>query len=104
VQIVCSHQPAFSFPLCLLGKSTTISVLIGRLRATLGEQYIAGENVINGLSKVHRFIGVCPQFDVVWTDLTVAEHLSFQARQRGIPPNLVSGHTLHPFKVAILFD
>jgi ABC-type multidrug transport system ATPase subunit len=65
-------------------------VLIGRLRATLGAQYIAGENVINGLSKVHRFIGVCPQFDVVWADLTVAEHLSFQARQRGIPANLVS--------------
>jgi ABC-type multidrug transport system ATPase subunit len=74
---------------CFAGKSTTISVLIGRLRATLGAQYIAGENVIDGLSKVHRFIGVCPQFDVVWSDLTVAEHLSFQARQRGIPANLV---------------
>jgi ABC-type multidrug transport system ATPase subunit len=71
------------------GKSTTISVLIGRLRATVGSQFIAGENVIDGLSKVHRYIGVCPQFDVVWTDLTVAEHLSFQARQRGIPENMV---------------
>jgi ATP-binding cassette subfamily A (ABC1) protein 3 len=72
-----------------IGKSTTISVLIGRLRATVGSQFIAGENVIDGLSKVHRYIGVCPQFDVVWTDLTVVEHLSFQARQRGIPENMV---------------
>ena len=78
-----------------LGKSTTISVLIGRLRATLGSQYIAGESVNNGLSKVHRFIGVCPQFDVVWSDLTVSEHLSFQARQRGIPPNLVGALLLN---------
>ena len=64
-------------------------MLIGRLHATLGAQYIAGENVINGLSKIHRYIGVCPQFDVVWADLTVSEHLSFQARQRGVPFNLV---------------
>lgn len=65
-------------------------MLIGKLRATVGSQYIAGENVKEGLSKVHRFIGVCPQFDVVWNDLSVAEHLTFQARQRGVPTNLVS--------------
>ena len=73
----------------LTGKSTTISVLIGKLRATLGKQYIAGEDVSEGLSKVHRYIGVCPQFDVVWNDLSVAEHLTFQARQRGVAYNMV---------------
>ena len=71
------------------GKSTTISVLIGRLRATVGAQYIAGENVSEGLSQVHKYIGVCPQFDVVWADLSVSEHLTFQATQRGVPDNLV---------------
>ncbi len=28
---------------------------------------------------------------VVWKDLTVAEHLTFQARQRGIPSHRLSG-------------
>ncbi len=31
-------------------------------------------------------IGVCPQFDVLWNDLTVEEHLYFYARLKGIPP------------------
>src|SRR5689334_8460809 len=31
-------------------------------------------------------IGVCPQFDILWDDLTVAEHLYFYARLKGIPP------------------
>lgn len=31
-------------------------------------------------------MGVCPQFDVLWEDLTVAEHLLFYARLKGIPP------------------
>ena len=64
-------------------------MLIGKLHASLGKQYIAGEDVSNGLSMVHKYIGVCPQFDVVWNDLTVQEHLAFQARQRGVPSNMV---------------
>jgi ABC-type multidrug transport system ATPase subunit len=68
------------------GKSTTISILIGRIKATLGKQYVAGVDLRNGLSSIHQFIGICPQFDITWPDLTVEEHLSFQARQRGIAP------------------
>jgi len=30
-------------------------------------------------------IGVCPQFDILWHDLTVEEHLLFYARLKGIP-------------------
>jgi ABC-type sugar transport system ATPase subunit len=75
-------------------------VLIGKLRATLGQQYIAGEDVSAGLNKVHRYIGVCPQFDVVWNDLSVADHLAFQARQRGVPANMVSVWT-PPFSAAL---
>jgi ABC-type multidrug transport system ATPase subunit len=38
---------------------------------------------INGLpvgnSHTNKFIGVCPQFDLLWPDLTVEEHLHFYA-------------------------
>jgi ABC-type multidrug transport system ATPase subunit len=32
-------------------------------------------------------IGVCPQFDVLWDDLSVEEHLLFYARLKGIGPD-----------------
>lgn len=32
-------------------------------------------------------IGFCPQFDVLWENLTVDEHLRFYARIKGIPPH-----------------
>ena len=31
-------------------------------------------------------MGVCPQFDTLWPDLTVEEHLLFYARLKGIDP------------------
>ena len=34
-------------------------------------------------------VGVCPQEDIVWNELNVKEHLTFQARQRGIAANLL---------------
>lgn len=33
---------------------------------------------------VHMNMGVCPQFDILWDELTVEEHLYFYARLRGI--------------------
>ncbi len=32
-----------------------------------------------------QVIGVCPQFDKVWSDLTVRQHLVFYALLKGVP-------------------
>ncbi len=32
-------------------------------------------------------MGVCPQFDILWEDLTVEEHLLFYARLKGAEPD-----------------
>jgi ABC-type Na+ transport system ATPase subunit NatA len=40
------------------------------------------------MSKVWRLLGVCPQFDTVWDELTVAEHLAFYARVKGLTQGL----------------
>jgi ABC-type multidrug transport system ATPase subunit len=66
------------------GKSTTISILSGALRQTSGQVFVAGSDLSVDASAIHRYVGICPQFDVVWNDLTVEEHLTFQARQRGV--------------------
>ncbi|EGR31530.1 hypothetical protein IMG5_107500 [Ichthyophthirius multifiliis] len=66
------------------GKTTLISMLTGIINPTSGTAYIAGKNIINEKEKVHKYIGVCPQFDLLWGDLTIKEHLLFYARLKGI--------------------
>lgn len=52
---------------------------------TEGEAYINGEAV--GSANINKWIGVCPQFDLLWKNLTVAEHLHFYARLKGTAPD-----------------
>ncbi|KAG0346976.1 hypothetical protein BG004_000386 [Podila humilis] len=70
------------------GKSTLIHLLTGLYRPTSGTAFVAGANIRTEMSMVHAKIGVCPQHDILWEDLTVADHLLFYARLRGIPPRL----------------
>ena len=66
-----------------------MSILSGTLQPSSGEIFVAGCNLSNSTAAIHKYVGVCPQFDVVWNDLTVSEHLEFQARQRGIEGNRI---------------
>ncbi|KAF9560516.1 hypothetical protein EC968_006134 [Mortierella alpina] len=70
------------------GKSTLIQLLTGLYSATSGTAFVAGESMRESMSKVHAKIGVCPQHDILWGELTVADHLLFYSRLRGIPPKL----------------
>ena len=38
-----------------------------------------------GLAKIRSLIGVCPQFDVLWGDLTGREHLLLFGAIKGMP-------------------
>ena len=67
------------------GKTTLISQLIGMFPSTKGNAWIGGFDIRNNLDIVQLQIGVCPQFDILWDNLTVEEHLLFYARIKGIP-------------------
>ncbi|KAG0057853.1 hypothetical protein BGZ83_000040 [Gryganskiella cystojenkinii] len=70
------------------GKSTMIHLLTGLYSPTSGTAHVAGANIRTDMALVHSKIGVCPQHDILWGDLTVADHLLFYSRLRGIPPVL----------------
>jgi len=55
-------------------------------KPTSGNGWIAGFDIKNRLELVQLQIGVCPQFDILWSDLTVEEHLLFYARLKGASP------------------
>lgn len=75
---------------CLLGpngagKTTTINCLTGVLPPTHGDALVYGQSIrsTGGMDKIRSLMGVCPQFDVLWPELTGAEHLTLYGRVKG---------------------
>ncbi|KAJ3230856.1 hypothetical protein HDU81_004174 [Chytriomyces hyalinus] len=66
------------------GKTTLINILTGLYEATGGQAKLAGFDIKTQQALVYNNIGVCPQFDILWEDLTVEEHLYFYARLKGV--------------------
>jgi ABC-type multidrug transport system ATPase subunit len=71
------------------GKTTLISVLTGMYPQTSGKAWISGRTI--GLPETNKMIGVCPQFDILWGDLSIEEHLLFYSRLKNVPEALVEG-------------
>eukprot|EP01138_Halocafeteria_seosinensis_P013541 gb/GECG01013830.1/.p1 GENE.gb/GECG01013830.1/~~gb/GECG01013830.1/.p1 ORF type:complete len:1624 (+),score=205.04 gb/GECG01013830.1/:1-4872(+) len=66
------------------GKTTTISMLTGLMAQTSGKMHIYNEDVSEDLSAIRKYLGVCPQHDVLWEQLTVKEHLQLYAGLKGV--------------------
>lgn len=66
------------------GKTTLLSILTGIHGSDSGDAYIAGSNVYTQLNEVYKKIGVCPQFDLLWDELTIEDHLLFYLRLKGV--------------------
>ncbi|GAM22412.1 hypothetical protein SAMD00019534_055870 [Acytostelium subglobosum LB1] len=67
------------------GKSVTIGMLTGLIPLTGGDAFIQGHSVRNQMPHVRQVIGVCPQHDIIWKELTVLEHLKIYAALKGVP-------------------
>ncbi|KAG0052778.1 hypothetical protein BGZ83_002132 [Gryganskiella cystojenkinii] len=66
------------------GKTSLIHILTGLYEPTQGWARLAGFELDTEIKDVYRNIGVCPQHDILWDDLTVGEHLYFYARLKGV--------------------
>jgi ABC-type multidrug transport system ATPase subunit len=53
------------------------------LQPTSGTAYINGQDIRTHMVTIRRSLGICPQFDILWPDLTVAEHLLLYAAIKG---------------------
>jgi ABC-type multidrug transport system ATPase subunit len=76
------------------GKTTTISCLTGLYKPTSGSATIHGLDLDTQLSEIHQVLGVCPQFDTMWKNLTCKEHMEFYARVKGHPEENLTSHVL----------
>ncbi|XP_010279593.1 PREDICTED: ABC transporter A family member 1 [Nelumbo nucifera] len=65
------------------GKSTTISMLVGLLPPTSGDALVFGKNILTDMDEIRRSLGICPQHDILFPELTVKEHLEIFAILKG---------------------
>ncbi len=72
------------------GKTTTINMLTGLIPPTAGDAFIHGHSVASEQDKIRRVLGVCPQHDILWPELTAAQHLEIFAQFKAVPSSQVS--------------
>eukprot|EP01065_Artemidia_motanka_P007606 TRINITY_DN137_c0_g2_i1.p1 TRINITY_DN137_c0_g2~~TRINITY_DN137_c0_g2_i1.p1 ORF type:complete len:1909 (+),score=587.90 TRINITY_DN137_c0_g2_i1:349-5727(+) len=81
------------------GKTTTINMLTGMMPATAGDAEICGNSVKHDMQSVRNQIGLCPQHNILWAELSCADHLRFYGRLKGM-----SGDSLEETVDAYLQD
>ena len=67
------------------GKTTTMKIMAGLLKADSGNIYINGEDVLKNPQKIREKIGYMPDFFGVYDDLKVTEYMDFYAGTYYIP-------------------
>uniref|UniRef100_A0A674F7I0 P-type phospholipid transporter n=1 Tax=Salmo trutta TaxID=8032 RepID=A0A674F7I0_SALTR len=65
------------------GKTTTMSILTGLFAPTSGTALINGYDIRTDMDTIRKHLGMCPQHNVLFNDLTVEEHIYFYARLKG---------------------
>lgn len=66
------------------GKTTMISILSGVLEPTSGSYWSWGISREESASQIRALTNVCPQFDILWGELSVFDHIKLVARTKGI--------------------
>jgi len=72
------------------GKTTTFNMMTGLTQSTYGDAVVMGRSINNEMDSVTEFIGVCPQHDVLWEQLSPREHLAMFAAFKNLPVEQVA--------------
>ncbi|XP_055460812.1 phospholipid-transporting ATPase ABCA3 [Psammomys obesus] len=86
------------------GKTTTMSMLTGLFPPTSGHAYIHGYEISQDMAQIRKNLGLCPQHDVLFDNLTVAEHLYFYAQLKGLPLQKCPEEVKHMLHILSLED
>ena len=86
------------------GKTTLISMLTGLYEATEGSALYDGYDILdsNNMDKFRTILGICPQHDVLFDDLTIREHLEMFCIFKGYSSDNIDDEiskTLHDFEL-----
>jgi len=86
------------------GKTTLISMLTGMYEASNGIAMYEGANILDSMNMelFREKLGICPQHDILFEDLTIREHLEMFSIFKGVDSKEVDKEvdkTLHDFQL-----
>ncbi len=85
------------------GKTTLINILTGMYDATEGSVIYNNVDILDSveMDKFRNTLGICPQHDVLFDELTIREHLNMFATFKGVSDNLENevNKTLNDFQL-----
>ncbi|KAF9585397.1 ATP-binding cassette sub- A member 1 [Lunasporangiospora selenospora] len=67
------------------GKSTTMNMLSGLTQSTGGDALFYGLSMNTEMPQIRSLMGVCPQHDILFDDLTAKEHIELYAGLKNVP-------------------
>lgn len=73
------------------GKTTTISMLNGTVAPTKGFAEVFGIDMFNNIDECRKMFGICPQHDILFSNLTPIDHLKLYSSFKGTEPHLIDG-------------
>lgn len=66
------------------GKTTTMAMLCGMFAPSSGTAIVNGRNIRTDIEAVRHSLGLCPQHNILFDELTVREHIEFFGRLKGL--------------------
>ncbi|XP_055599073.1 phospholipid-transporting ATPase ABCA3-like isoform X2 [Uranotaenia lowii] len=86
------------------GKTTTMSMLTGIFAPTSGTAIINGYDITTDIDGARGSLGLCPQHNVLFDEMTVAEHIEFFSRLKGTPKSAIKDEIDRYTKLLELMD
>lgn len=84
------------------GKSTTFNIITAALPKTSGSVKILGEDIDRGLMDIFSEVGVCPQYDAIYENMTTQEHLYYFAWMKGLEEHEIAEVLNYYYKILAL--
>nr|CDS20850.1 ATP binding cassette sub family A [Echinococcus granulosus] len=66
------------------GKTTTISILTGIYAPSAGTAYVYGQDINYEMPEIRNHLGLCPQHNILFDNLSVAQHIRFYGYLKGL--------------------
>ncbi|KAF9918705.1 ATP-binding cassette sub- A member 1 [Lobosporangium transversale] len=85
------------------GKSTTMNMLSGLTKSTGGDAVFYGLSMNNEMAEIRSLMGVCPQHDILFGDLTAKEHIELYAGLKNVPKHEIPKLTEERLKAVRLW-
>jgi ABC-type multidrug transport system ATPase subunit len=69
------------------GKTTLMNILTGLMKPSHGDAFIFGKSVQREMTSIRTILGVCPQHDILFNELSPYQHLVLFAELKGVNTN-----------------